>query len=129
MNKRDHFKPSPIWWEVCCAYAFPAAMFAAAIIPGCNASYSGHGGVSWLVIPLCFPVVLVRALMRCFKGRPEAQAWYKRFYRWSMPAYLAIAWPLSWVSVTSIDHAFGLKVSSLDFYLTMVSPFPWWYFT
>ncbi len=48
--------PSPSFWrEVMRVYGFPMVMFALAIVPGLNFTYSGHGGPSWFFVPLCFP--------------------------------------------------------------------------
>jgi len=58
-----------LWQEVRRVYGFPLTMFALAIIPGLNFTYSGHGGPCWFFIPLCFPYVLVFAIIRLFTVR------------------------------------------------------------
>ena len=121
---------APIFWrEVVRAYWFPMVMFALAIVPGLNFTYSGHGGVSWLFVPLCFPWVIARILIKIAKGSEASQKWYKRFFKLTIPSYIAVALPLSWASATSIHLTFGLPVSGWMFFALMVSPFPWWYFT
>jgi hypothetical protein len=50
--------------ELVAAFSFPIAMFVLALIPGLNFLYSGHGGPAWLLIPLCFPSVIVRAAIK-----------------------------------------------------------------
>jgi predicted membrane protein DUF2207 len=122
--------PSPIFWrEVIKLYRFPMVMFALAIVPGLNFTYSGHGGFSWFLVPLCFPWVIVRILIKIAKGSEESRRWYKSFFKITIPAYIAISLPLSWAAVTSIRMAFGLQVSTWAFFALMVSPFPWWFFT
>jgi hypothetical protein len=122
--------PPPVFWrEVLKMYRFPIVMFALAIVPGLNFTYSGHGGPSWFLVPLCFPWVIVRILIKIAKGPEESRRWYKRFFKITIPSYIAIALPLSWVAVTSIRMAFGLPVSTWGFFALMVSPFPWWYFS
>ena len=113
--------------EVATSYGFPIAMFMAAIIPGCNYSYSGHGGFSWFIIPLCFPFVTVRALIKCTIGTAHSLRWYRRFFVFTIPSYIAVAFPLSWAATSSIEHTFGLHIPAFDFFRLMVSPFPWWY--
>ena len=54
--------------------------------------------------------------------------WYKRFFKITIPSYIALALPLSWLAVTSIRYGFGLPVSPWAFFAIMVSPFPWWFF-
>ena len=104
-------------------------MFVLAILPGLNFTYSGHGGFSWLITPLCFPWVITRMLFKIATGPEESRGWYKDFLKVTMPSYVAISLPLSWIAVTSIRAAFGLEVSTWAFYAIMVSPGPWWYFT
>jgi len=56
-----------LWHEVISVYGFPMAMFVLAIVPGLNFTYSGHGGISWFFVPLCFPWVIVRILSKIAK--------------------------------------------------------------
>ncbi len=104
-------------------------MFALAIIPGFNFTYSGHGGISWLVVPLCFRYVTLRALIKITRGAKDRRRWYKGFFKATIPSYVALALPLSWAATTSIGNTFGLPVSTWSFFAIMVSPIPWWYFT
>jgi Predicted membrane protein (DUF2207) len=115
--------------EVIRTYSFPMVMFALAIIPGLNFTYSGHGGISWFFVPLCFPWVIVRILIKIAKGSEASSMWYKRFFKITIPSYIAIALPLSWAAAASIHMTFGLPISTWAFFALMVSPFPWWYFT
>jgi hypothetical protein len=129
LNPDEHNSEPRFWREVMRAYGFPAVMFALAIIPGLNFTYSGHGGICWFVIPLCFPVVIVQALIKITKGSEASRQWYRSFYKTSVPSYIALALPLSWAATTSIRLTFGLAISTWSFFAIMVSPFPWWYFT
>jgi hypothetical protein len=104
-------------------------MFGLAIIPGLNFTYSGHGGPSWFFVPLCFPWVIVRILIKIAKGSEASSGWYKSFFKITIPSYIAIALPLSWTAATSIRMSFGLPISTWTFFAFMVSPFPWWYFS
>lgn len=115
--------------EVLRVYRFPIVMFALAIIPGLNFTYSGHGGISWFFVPLCFPWVIVRILIKIAKGSEVSVEWYKSFFKITVPSYIVVALPLSWAAATSIHMTFGLPISTWSFFALMVSPFPWWYFT
>jgi hypothetical protein len=117
------------WREVIKVYCFPIVMFALAIVPGLNFTYSGHGGPSWFFVPLCFPWVIVRILIKIAKGSEVSSRWYKGFFKITVPSYIAISLPLSWAAATSIRMTFGLPISTWAFFALMVSPFPWWYFT
>ncbi len=122
--------PSPSFWrEVVRVYGFPMVMFALAIVPGLNFTYSGHGGISWFFVPLCFPWVIVRILIKIAKGSEASSRWYKTFFKITIPSYIAISLPLSWAATTSIRMTFGLPISTWSFFALMVSPIPWWYFT
>ena len=110
-------------------YGFPIVMFALAIIPGLNFTYSGHGGISWFVVPLCFPWVILRAVITIMRGSEASRSWYKSFFKITIPSYVALALPLSWAATISIRMTFGLPISTWRFFAIMVSPFPWWYFT
>jgi len=119
---------SRFWREVAAAYGFAIVMFALAIIPGLNFTFSGHGGFSWLLIPLCFPYVASRAVIKIVGATEDRRRWYTAFYQVTIPSYVALALPLSWAATTSIHNTFGLSVSTWSFFGIMVSPIPWWYF-
>jgi hypothetical protein len=125
----DDYSPPTFWREVIRVYRFPMVMFALAIVPGLNFTYSGHGGISWFFAPLCFPWVIVRILIKIAKGSEASCKWYKRFFKLTIPSYIAIVLPLSWAATTSIRMSLGLRISTWTFFALMVSPFPWWYFT
>jgi hypothetical protein len=128
MNLGESKADPSFWREVMRVYRFPIVMFALAIIPGFNFTYSGHGGISWFVIPLCFPWVILRALIKMTKGSEVSRGWYKSFFKMTIPCYIAFALPLSWAATTSIRLTFGLPIRTWTFFAIMVSPFPWWYF-
>jgi len=113
--------------EVASVYGFPLVMFVLAIVPGLNFSYSGHGGISWLLVPLCSPWVVLRVLIKTLKASGESRRWYVRFFKITLPSYVAIALPLSWAATTVIRLTYGLEVSTWMFFADMVSPYPWWY--
>jgi hypothetical protein len=117
-----------IWREVIRVYGFATVMFAAAIIPVLNFTYSGHGGISWFLVPLCFPYVVVRAAIGMTTASEAARHWYKRFFAITIPVYILLAVPLSWAATTSFRYTFGLQISTWSFFAIMASPFPWWYF-
>jgi hypothetical protein len=124
----DNNQELGIWRELIRTYGFAIVMFALAIVPVLNFTYSGHGGISWLLVPLCFPYVILRALINITTGSDSSRRWYKRFFFVTIPLYVVLALPLSWAATTSIRSSFGLPVSTWSFFGIMVSPFPWWYF-
>lgn len=118
-----------LWREVRRAYGFPLIMFALAIVPGLNFTYSGHGGLSWFLIPLCFPYILIYAVIQLIRVRDETYLWHRNFLAVSIPAYIALAYPLSWAATYSLRHTLGLQIPAWEFIKTMISPFPFWYFS
>jgi hypothetical protein len=116
-----------VWREVVRVYGFAGVMFALAIIPVLNFTYSGHGGISWFFVPFCFPYVLFRGILDISKASEASRRWYVRFFAVSIPVYIILAIPLSWASTTSIRSTFGLQISTGSFLGTMVCPVPWWY--
>ena len=129
MKPNDNNSDPSSWRELKGVYGFPIVMFALAIIPGLNFTYSGHGGISWFLVPLCFPWVILRALIKTMKASEASRRWYKSFFKITIPSYIAIALPLSWAATTSLRLTFGFQISTWTFFADMVSPFPWWYFT
>jgi len=115
--------------EILRAYGFPMLMFALASIPVLNFTFSGHGGPGWFLAPLSFPSVILQAVLRITKGTQDVRAWYKKFFKITIPAYVAVAYPLSWVATKSIGMTFGLRIAAWKFFAIMASPFPWWYLT
>jgi hypothetical protein len=57
------------WREVVIAYRFPLVMVVLALVPILNfIAYSGHGGIGWLILPICFPWVIVKAVIKIMRG-------------------------------------------------------------
>jgi hypothetical protein len=129
LSQDNHRSASGYWWEALITYFFPMVLFALAIIPALNHVYSGHGGLAWFIAPLCFPWVIARALFKVTLGSRSARRWYWRFYKVTLPSYIALALPLSWAATASIETAYGLQVSPWLFFGMMISPFPWLYFS
>jgi hypothetical protein len=117
------------WRAIMWVDGFPFVMFTLAIVPGLNFTYSGHAGISWFVLPPCFPWVTLRAVIAIMSGSEVSRIRYKSFFKVTIPSCMALALPLFWAATTSIRMTFGLPVSTWSFFAIMVSPFPWWYFT
>jgi hypothetical protein len=127
MKSREGNSGLSIWRKIIEVYGFAGGMFALAIIPVLNFTYSAHGGISWLFVPLCFPYVVFRAMLDTAKSSETSRRWHVRFFAITMPVYILLAVPLSWASTTSIRNTFGLEISTWSFFATMVCPVPWWY--
>ena len=126
---KDRSVDPDLWREIRRTYGFPLTMFALAIFPVLNFSYSGHGGISWFFIPLCFPYIFLRTIVKLLKAPAATFAWYRGFFAITIPTYIALAFPLSWAATASLRHSFGLTVPIWSFMAIMISPFPYWYFS
>jgi hypothetical protein len=115
--------------EALITYGFPMIVFVFAIVPILNFTFSGHGGVGWFIAPLCFPYVILRMIIKTTKGSVSSRIWYKNFFKITIPTYLVIAYPLSWAATLSLRATFGLSIPTWKFFVLMISPVPWWYFT
>jgi len=104
-------------------------MFALAIIPGLNFLYSGHGGPAWFLIPLCCPYILLRAGIRLIRAPRGTTQPLATFFAVTIPAYVALAFPLSWAATSSLHRTLGLTIPVWTFMAVMISPFPYWYFS
>ena len=92
------------------AYSFAFVMGLAAVIPGCNFTYSGHGGPSWLLLPLVFPVAVVSLFFTYRASAPERRGATFRFIAISLGAYALGTLLLSVAGSASIEATFGLPV-------------------
>jgi hypothetical protein len=122
------------WQESLRAYGFPMAMIAVAIIPGFvqHIFYSGHGGFGWLILPLCTPLVFLRAGFKLLRGPLDSRRWFRKFYLVTFPIYVIAAIPLSFIAMFSLRAWLGgddpLWKDALIFWGMLVSPFPWFFF-
>jgi hypothetical protein len=130
MSGAEAESPIPSFWrEVAGTYGFALVMFALAVIPFLNWSYSGHGGISWFLVPLCSPWIFLRAVVKIWRSSGATCHWYLRFYKITIPFYVALALPLSWIAATILSLTYGSHFSTWQLFADFVSPFPWWYFS
>jgi hypothetical protein len=94
----------------------------AGVIPGCNFSYSGHGGPSWFILPFVFPYALFRIGYGIYCGGP-IRGFYLGFAKITLPVYIVAAYLLSYFAALSITNTFGLNIEQLDFFKLMLVPF------
>lgn len=119
----------PFWREVRRTFGFPLTMFTLAVIPGLNFTYSAHGGPAWFLIPFCCPYILLRATFKVVRAGPGMRRLYARFFAYTIPAYIALVFPLSWAATASLQRTFGLTIPAWSFMGMMISPYPYWFFS
>jgi len=101
----------------------PAVLVAMACVRGLNLlMFSGHGGPGWLVLPFCFPPLLVnmyRLVIRPLR-RSGISPW-RRSAAISI-AYLVLAYPFAVLAEHRITKDLGLPIADRAFYRLMTLP-------
>jgi hypothetical protein len=101
----------------------PAMLVSMACVPGLNLLiFSGHGGPGWLVLPFCFPVLVVNAYRLII--RPLRQTGISPWRRSAAIAfaYLVLAYPFAVFSEHRITKDLGLPIADRTFYRLMTFP-------
>lgn len=115
-----------IWPPVRIAVALiglPSVLVGMACVPGLNALvFSGHGGPGWLVLALCFPVLLVNTYRLIV--RPGRRNGVSRWRRATVVviAYLVLAYPVAAFAEYRITKDSGLQIADRLFYRLMTFP-------
>jgi hypothetical protein len=76
------------WRELAGTYGFALLMFTLAVVPFLNWSYSGHGGISWFLVPLCSPCIFLRAIVKILRSSGARCRWYLWFFKVTIPSYV-----------------------------------------
>ena len=101
----------------------PLVLTGMAIVPGLNLlAFSGHGGLGWLALPFCFPMLLVngyRLVVRQGSGTRTFR--WQRFVAISL-AYLVFAYPAAVLAEQRITGDLGLPIADRAFYRLMTFP-------
>lgn len=106
------------------ALAFGPALILgiAAIVPGANYIYSGHGGPAWIFLPFAFPFALFILLVGPFIGPVEERDERKRLAMWSIIAYAPSSLVLAFAGAYSIQATYGLTINPLGLWSMFMSP-------
>jgi hypothetical protein len=84
--------------------------------------FSGHGGFGWLVLPFCFPVLLVNMYLLVIKpARGAGISPWRRAVAISV-AYLVLAYPFAVIAEHRITKDLGLPIADRLFYRLMTFP-------
>jgi hypothetical protein len=92
-------------------FLFPLIVFGLGCIPGLNALlYSGHGGIFWLILPLCFPYIVI---LLGFEVRRLASPDRKRGLKMAVIAtllYVGFAYSVANWTQQSVTSQLGLQI-------------------
>ena len=101
----------------------PAILVGMTCIPLLNLlAFSGHGGLGWFALPLCFPLLMVNTYRLIV--RPARRAGISPWRRSTaiVIAYLALAYPFAVLAEHRITKDLGLPIADRTFYRLMTFP-------
>ena len=118
-------KERTIWPPLRIAVALiglPSVLVSMACVPVLNFFFSGHGGLGWLALPCCFPVLLFNMYRLVIKpARRAGISPWRRAVAISV-AYLVLAYPFAVIAEHRITNYFGLPIADRLFYRLMTFP-------
>jgi hypothetical protein len=101
----------------------PSILVGMACVPFLNlVAFSGHGGLGWFVLPLCFPLLMVNTYRLVV--RPARRAGISPWRRSAaiVIAYLVLAYPFAVLAEHRITKYLGLPIADRTFYRLMTFP-------
>lgn len=104
-------------------YGFSGLMILHALVPIVNViMYSPHGGPGWLFIPFTFPYVLGRLGYTYWCSSPTERPRVRQFALVSVPVYVIVTAPLSWVATYSFFSWSGAPLPWRQFWALLLLP-------
>lgn len=80
-------------------------------VPGVSGVlYSGHGGVAWLLLPLCLPYIVLLLAIDIWKMPPGEKARGTATAIAGLLLYVLVAYPLGRLSERNINSGIGLRL-------------------
>jgi hypothetical protein len=91
----------------------PAVVIILGCVPGLALFlYSGHGGIFWLVLPLCFPYILVRVFLEIRKLPLGERAAGLKTLAVGVLIYVVLAYPATRWTEHYVTSTIGLPIRS-----------------
>ena len=92
-------------------FALPSGILILGCIPVLNVIlYSGHGGPFWLLLPLCFPYILVRLFIDLRRLLPPDRKRGLRMAGVSVLLYIVVVFPVTRWTERSVTSWSGLPI-------------------
>ena len=92
-------------------FGVPVGILVLGCVPGVSwFLYSGHGGLAWLILPFCFPYILVMLVMNIWKLPATEKSSGAKVALASVLAYIVVAYPLTRGSERYIHSTLGLRL-------------------
>jgi len=88
--------------------AFPVSVLLLGCVPGLSwLVWSGHGGFGWLLLPLCFPYILIRLAVVVWRSEPSERVQKLKFAAVCAFLYLLVAYPTTGYTEHYINSTIG----------------------
>jgi hypothetical protein len=92
-------------------FGLPLAILILGCIPVLNVMlYSGHGGPFWLLLPFCFPYILIRLLIELRRLPPPNRKRGSKMAGVSVLLYILVAFPITRWTEHSVTSWSGLPI-------------------
>lgn len=102
---------------------FPVVVLVLGCIPGLNLFlYSGHGGVFWFVLPLCFPYILVRLTIALWRSESAKKSEALKASVFVVLTYLIIAYPLTRWTEYYVSSTLGIPIRAGTLFRLAIFP-------
>jgi hypothetical protein len=109
--------------QILSPFLFPMALLVLGCIDGANALlFSGHGGLGWIILPFCFPVILIKLGVRIWQMPPLERKQDLKVASVVALAYLVLAYPVSRLAERQITSSFGLPIETGLMYKLAIFP-------
>ena len=106
------------------AYSFAIILAFISFVPALNIMlYSGHGGIGWILLPLAFPVALIKLIFAYIRADANHKEFTVKLGLISIPIYILIAFGASYLGAYSIHWWSGLVVTPKQLFCLYLSPF------
>lgn len=99
------------WGALRRVFLFPAIVIVLGCVPGLNLFlYSGHGGPLWLVLPFCFPYILVIGAVEVRKLPSAKRISGLEIVTIAVVIYLVLAYPATRWTEHCLTSQLGLPI-------------------
>ena len=92
-------------------FGAPVALLVLGCVPGVSLFlYSGHGGLAWLLLPLCFPYIALMLAIKISRLPAEERARGTTTALIGVLFYMLVAYPLGRCSERYFNSTIGLRL-------------------
>jgi hypothetical protein len=96
---------------LCRVFWFPIGLFVSGCIPVLSwFLYSGHGGLAWLILPFCFPYIVLRLVLALWKQPAEQRRSGVKIAVTAILLYMLISYPMTRWTEHDVTSSIGLPI-------------------